>query len=294
MPKILLVGSIAFDIVFHISQDFQKSIPLQNGKIEKFNASYVANEKQEYPGGSSGNIAYWLGKQNISASIFAPVGEDFRTKGYRKKLEEFESEIRGLEKGYTANAYMISDPLHQQLIIWQPNIYAKNEESSLFEYYTDEELRNFDFACFSPGTPASIAKHMNEFRQKNKNAMIIFDPGQITPLFDKNIFQKCQKYSEILIGNDTEFQHFKTLEIQNNILKIETLGKKGVRTELEKKEKIFKTTPNEEAVNVTGAGDAFRAGFLASLSLGEDFERAIQNGMKWGAECVKYPSGQGN
>ncbi|MBI5414719.1 hypothetical protein HZA38_04355 [Candidatus Peregrinibacteria bacterium] len=196
--KILISGSLAFDVIFSIPIDFRKSIPLDNGKIRSFNASYTANGKNEFPGGTGGNIAFWLGEDGVPCSLFSAWGKDFSEKKYRQKLEKLGVEIHGKEGDFTAHAYMISDPLHQQLIIWQPNAYKFHDEISLHEYFSKEELKNFGYALFGAGSPKSIEKHISEFRQQNKTAIVIFDPGQVTPIFSKKSFQKCCKNSDIL------------------------------------------------------------------------------------------------
>ncbi len=191
--KILVVGSIAFDVIFSIPHDFRQSIPVENGAIRNFNASFIADEKKEFHGGTAGNIAYWLGKENTPSAIFSAFGKDFWEKGYEKKLKDLGVIIRGNIGEYSAHAYLISDPLHQQLIIWQPNAYEGNAKQSLFDFYTDVELQTFEYAIFSAGTPLSIQKHISEFREKNTSAKVIFDPGQITPIMSQEIFYACCK-----------------------------------------------------------------------------------------------------
>jgi len=297
MPnKILITGSLAFDVIFSIPEDFRISIPLENNEIRNFNATYIANEKKEFPGGTAGNIAFWCGHQDIPCSVLSAWGKDFEQKKYSKKLKDLNIDIRGTEGDYTAHAYMVSDPLHQQLIIWQPNAYEKNETQNLSEHFSDEEIKNFEIAIFSAGTPTSIKKHLIEFREKNKKAKIIFDPGQISPFFDAKDFNEICENSDILIGNDIEFQHFKkyTEKLPSNLKAIETLGEKGVKLHdpANNLEEIFTAEKVEKIVETTGAGDAFRAGFMTKLLETNNYELAIKNGVHFGAKCVTLPSGQ--
>ncbi|MCK5461192.1 hypothetical protein KAI58_04370 [Candidatus Gracilibacteria bacterium] len=290
--KILVYGSLAFDVIFSIPEDFRTSIPLENGKIRNFNATYIANEKQEFRGGTAGNIAFWLGKESIKSSIFSAWGKDFNQKGYREKLEDLGIKIKGFEGEFSAHAYIVSDPLHQQLVIWQPNAYEQNETQNLSDQFSDEDLEGFEYAIFSPGTPSSLLKHMKEFRKKNKTAIIFFDPGQVAPFFEAENFQKCCILSDVLVGNDIEFQHFNNYGIPKNMMLLETLGGRGVRFIQENKEVFFSAEKVEKVVETTGAGDAFRAGVLASLLQKKSWEESIRNGIKLGAKCVKLPSGQ--
>jgi len=291
MPKILLVGSIAFDVIFSISEDFRDSIPLRDGKIRNFNASYLADEKREHFGGTAGNIGFWCGVEKCPTTIFSAVGRDFDEKKYRRKLENLGVEIRGATGDFTAHAYLISDPLHQQLIIWQPNFYAKNESQRLADHFTPAELAGVELAIFSAGTPASIASHLAEFRVANPTAKIILDPGQISQFFEPEKFKKCAEKSDILIGNDIEFLHFEKYfdgKFPPNLKIIETLGDRGVNFD----GKNYPAEKVEKVVETTGAGDAFRAGFAVKFLETRNFEKSIRNGIRLGAECVRLPSAQ--
>jgi adenosine kinase len=290
--KVLVVGSLAFDVIFSIPHDFRQSIPLEDGRIRNFNASFVADGKKEFPGGTAGNIAYWLGTQHVSSAVFSAFGKDFWEKRYEQKLKKIGCTVRGNIGDHTAHAYLISDPLHQQLIIWQPNAYAINELQDLLDFYREEELKNFQCAIFAAGTPKSITKHLSEFRAHNPNATVIFDPGQMTPLFEKEGYWECCKKSDILIGNDIEFIHFKKWGIPEHITEIETRGELGVRLKKDGEEKNYPAEKVENVVETTGAGDAFRAGFIAGITKGHSFDEAIDLGTRLGARCTRLPSGQ--
>lgn len=291
--KVLVYGSLAFDVIFSVPEDFRKSIPLENGEIRNFNATYIANGKKEYPGGTAGNIAYWLSQGGVKNTVFSAWGEDFFQKKYREKLEKLGSEIRGAQGDFTAHAYMVSDPLHQQLIIWQPNAYEQNETQNLRDHLSEEELRSFDYVIFSPGSPSSIKKHIKEFRSINKEATIFFDPGQVSPFFAASDFCEIYEQSDILIGNDIEWKHFLDYGISGEKLAIETLGERGVRIiNPDGSDQHFQAQKVDHVVETTGAGDAFRGGLLSVLAIGGSLEEGIVKGMEFGAQCVQLPSGQ--
>lgn len=292
-PSVLVVGSIAFDIIFSIEHDFRKSIPVENGEIRSFNASFMANEKTEFPGGTAGNIAWWLGQKYVRSSVFSAVGEDFDSKGYRRRLQSRGAEVRGKTGNFSAHAYMISDPLHQQIIIWQPNAYLENKTQKLSEYYSSAELESFEVAIFAAGTHDSIPAHMAEFRTANPKATIIFDPGQITHTFEKEELAQCCRLADILVGNDIEFKHLRTLGLPHDIITIETFGAKGVTIVENGNETKIPAVTAEKVVETTGAGDAFRAGLISGILHGMSLPEAAQIGAELGAECVALPSGQG-
>ncbi len=292
--KVLVYGSLAFDVLFAIQDDFRKSIPLEAGKIRSFNATYIADSKNEHPGGTAGNIAFWLGQEGVSATIFSSFGADFVTKGYAQKLAAFNHTIVGYEGAHTAHAYQVSDPLHQQLIIWQPNSYSEIDKITLVEYLEPETLKNFEYAIFAPGTNVSIPKHLLEFREYNKDATVILDPGQWSPFWDPEKFKQCLGLADILIGNDIEYKHFQkfSASFNPNLIQIETLGERGVKVIRDGVSSQVKANPLDQVVETTGAGDAFRAGFLSILAKGGNFDTALTKGCELGAKCVTLPSAQ--
>ncbi len=292
--KIFVYGSIAFDVIFSVTDDFRKSIPLEAGEIRNFNATYIANKKDENPGGIAGNIAFWLGEAEVTSTVFSVFGKDFTTLGYRRRLEDYGHKIMGEEGEFTSHAYMVSDPLHQQLVIWQPNAAEVIDNIRLGDYVSEESLSGFEWAIFSPGSNVSLPKHIAEFRALNPKAKIILDPGQWTPFWEEEALIQTLGQVDFLIGNDIEFQHFNKYRnyFPEDLYEIETKGERGVEFRYKGGKKNFEALKVDNVVETTGAGDAFRAGFLSVVSQGGEFEEAIEKGCEFGARCVQLPSAQ--
>lgn len=293
--KILIYGSIAYDILFSIAQDFRDAISVKNNQIPNFNATYVAHEKTEFRGGTAGNIGYWLGTQDTSATIFSSVGRDFNEKGYQKILEGFNHKIAGPTGSFTAHCYQASDPKHQQLVIWQPNSYELIENTDLTKYLTQTELAQYEIAIFAPGTPESTTKHLKEFRQFNRTATVLLDPSQNASRWNSNDFLECLNLSQILIGNETEFSFYNKMmsgKTPEHLHFIKTFGEKGTVWQQNDEIQAFPAVPVKNVVETTGAGDAFRAGLICGLIKGKSFADAIKLGNKLGAKAVECQGAQ--
>lgn len=291
----LVVGSLAFDVIFSIPHDFRQSVPIEEGQIRNFNATYVANGKQEYPGGTAGNIACWLKELGENCSVFSAWGEDLETKGYHSKLTYGGTDLRGSEGEFTAHCYSVSDPLHQQLVIWQPNHYEINKTQSLLAHYSEVEIKHFNYAVFAAGTPDSILKHMTEFRTHNARATVVFDPGQVSPFFSPEEFKACVNLATIVVGNDIEEGHFNGYmqdDWPETVQRIVTLGDRGARYWENEAWVMVDPVSVKNVVETTGAGDAFRAGLITGLKNGEPLAAAIEKASKAGAACVQLPAGQ--
>lgn len=296
--SVLVVGSLAFDVMFSIPGDFRQSIKLKEGQIDHFNATYVANGKSQYPGGTAGNIAAWMGHENNQVSVFSAWGKDLDDEGYETTLKKLGHDLRGSVGDYTAHCYNVSDPEHQQLVIWQPNHYEANQAQSLNDFYSHEELSVFEIVIFSAGTPESILKHMLEFRAVNEAAKIMFDPGQVSPFFSAEAFAECVALADIVIGNKAEAEHFEGYMNDSwptTITKIITLGAQGVEFHAPEQEAItMAATKVDKVLETTGAGDAFRAGLIGGLLEGLSLEKSLASALSLGAQSVQLPAPQPN
>jgi len=303
MAKILVVGSISFDVLFDVHGDIKKEIPLRDGAISNINLMFTANSKKEYYGGTAGNIAYGLGLLKEKPIVFSLVGRDF-TPDYQEHLEKLGIIVKVIEKEneFSATYYAISDEAKQQIGIWQPNAYGKwIDKSQMLETLTKTELKAIKIAIFSPGTGISTRNMIKEFRKYNKRATVIFDPSQVLSIFyDKPLLLECISNSNIFIGNETEIAQLNTLFGLNvhDLLElgleavIETKGENGVVLYTKNNTievPAFKAIRFTEA---TGAGDAFRSGLISGLSHGKSLEESARLGTYMGAKSVEELGGQ--
>lgn len=302
--KALLVGSIAFDIIFSVHNRFREEILVQNGQVGSVSMMLTASEDTLHHGGTAGNIAYGLGMQKETPLLFSVVGTDFTRTGYRAALESVGVQMRVVEypDESTSKFYAITDQNIDQIGIFQPNVRRHLSEVSLSQTLDAAEFATIKVCVFSPGTANSIEQIMAEFSKLAPKAVIIFDPSQeLTIGFDKPKLIRCLKMSTIFIGNETEIEQLQTLTGQNlqELLKlgpkyiIETKGSEGsVVHTLGKKQKI-KAHKAKVFVDQTGAGDAYRAGLIKGLLDDLSITEACELGSRIAAKSVEFVGGQG-
>jgi adenosine kinase len=299
--KALIVGSVAYDVIFPVHGKIMDEIPLKEGKIEAVNMMFTAKNKSQYFGGTGGNIAYGLGLLKANPELFSLVGSDFLF-DYKPHLEKLGVDIKVVvnEKSFTATYYGISDELKHQIGIWQPNVYSETEESSL-NNLSEQDLQNVKVAIFSPGTGKTIYKHMKELRDRvGDEVKIIFDPGQILSIFyTKDLLKETLDLADILILNDIEMAQLTGLfgYTIDDVLKtntkcfIETKGANGSTIYGENVIHI-PAVKASKVVEVTGAGDAYRAGFIYGLLQDKSIEASCKLGSIMGARNVETNGGQ--
>ena len=298
MSEVLIVGSIGYDLVFEIHGAIKDKIILESGSVKNLDLLFTAKDLRKMYGGIAGNIAYGLGNLHTDCAVFSVVGADYKL-DYGKYLSDLgvKDYTVALNDRYTAAYYAVSDSNKDLIGVWQPNAHDEFHKFSLND--TIPDFSNVEYAIFSPGTSASMAKHIPELRQLNSGTKIIFDPGPVINFFDLEDLKNSLNFADIIIGNEIEIPILLNklgLSISDviNMSKtiIETLGSKGSKIYTDNGT-IVVAPIKVDAMEATGAGDAFRAGLLHGLAKGKNIEDSAKIGSYLGALSTKFHGGQG-
>ncbi|MEO8637748.1 MAG: PfkB family carbohydrate kinase [Candidatus Taylorbacteria bacterium] len=302
--KILVVGSVAFDVIFELTSAIREQVSVEGGKAGKQNLMFTAKGKEQFFGGTAGNISYGLGILGAKPLLFSVAGKDF-AQDYEKHLRKVgvDVKVKIISEGWTGVYYGMTDTLGEQVGVWQPNAYGEHiGKTHLEATINSDELKEVEVAIFSPGTPESTLMHMKEFRELNKKARMIFDPGQsLMALYHKSQFAQALKIADIFISNDIEILHAKNhfgfaLEetLREGKVVIETKGERGSIIFQDGKEpSLIPVFKPKKMVDPTGAGDAYRAGLLFGLSQGLSLRESAISGAKVATRCIEKRGAQG-
>ncbi len=304
--NILVSGSIVYDTIFSLRGKIKEQVVLEDGRLGNQSLMFTAKEKKVFFGGTAGNILYGLGSLGVSPFGVGIVGKDFNE--YEKRLKVLHTKPRFKKdlEGYCSSFYAMTDQNGEQIGVFQPGACDTHLNSfSLLETLSKKEIEDMDIAIFSPGTAKSIVNQITEFRNINKKAFVIFDPGQMLSIdFTKDLVLKALRKSTMGIFNETECNilHNKFGLDLNTIFSlgvkfvIETKGKDGsVLYEFENntlKQTPIKGLPVKKVIDPTGAGDAYRSGLIYGIASNKSIKEAMQIGSKLGAACVKAKGGQ--
>jgi adenosine kinase len=276
--KVIILGSIAFDYIMSFNEKFVNAVSIDKKK-EEYQSTITTNSRIQQFGGTAGNISYNLGLLKIGqVYIFGSVGKDFENLGYKDHISKFENINLGVDlhpKDPTAACYIVNDIKSNQMIIFSGGALDHNKDIDLTEKIKDPE--NFRYAINSPQSVEAMENFANQLYELG--IPMIFDPGQVTVMFPKNVLIDVINKSQILIGNSYEIKMIKEkagLNDDEMIKKVKaiitTKGADGSELSYrDEHSKVYRINipiakPNR-IEDATGAGDGYRAGILTGLML---------------------------
>lgn len=258
--KIIVTGSLAFDYIMNFPGEFMDS--LDPTKLHMLSVSFLAETLKKERGGTAGGIAYNLALLDSNPLLLATAGEDFdRYAEFLKKAGVDLSGLKIISEGATSMAMILTDKKNNQITAFHPGAMNSADTLSLKDIQAN-------FMVIAPTKPEAMAKAVKE--AKELSMPYLYDPGmQLPRLSDEDLMAGIEG-AEILIANDYEMGIIQSrLKINDEGLTnkvkilITTLGAEGSIIKTRDQEvKVAVAKPNE-VLDPTGAGDAYRAGFLA-------------------------------
>jgi adenosine kinase len=264
MKRLLVTGSLAYDRIMNFPRFFKDHfIP---DKLHNINVSFTVDAPKREFGGTGGNIAYNLALLEEKPTILSTAGNDFDA--YATWLLQNGIGTEGIEISKdvaTASAYIITDQGDNQI-----TAYSGGPDEAP---YTKNVAREEALAIVAP---TGITK-MRSFPKLFKELGIpyYFDPSQRIPMLSPEDLTSIIGDSDAVFVNDYELALIKNktgwsetdIKEKTKTLVV-TLGKEGSRILTKDGEEHVRAVPVENAVDPTGAGDAYRAGFMKGAMRG--------------------------
>jgi adenosine kinase len=289
MP-LLIAGSIATDHLMTFEGKFEDSLVVE--QLDKLSVSFLVNDLEIRRGGVAPNICFGLGQLGLSPVLVGAAGEDFTD--YRSWLERHGVDCESVhisDSKHTARFVCTTDTTMAQFASFYPGAMS---EARLIELGPIvERVGAPDFVLIGADDPDGMLRHTEECRQRGY--AFIADPSQQLAFGEGDLIRKLIEGATLLFSNEYESHliESKTGWSGEEILdlvgtQVITLGKDGVRIIAKGREPIVVPALNNvHAVEPTGVGDAFRAGFLAATEWGLSHERAAQVGCTLAAYVVE-------
>jgi len=300
--KIILSGSIAVDRILHFSGHFKDQIKPE--KLDVLSVSILLDQLLDTRGGIAANIAYGLALLGEKPVLYGSVGQNSRS--YMEDLAKL-----GVETNYvhystvpTASFTVMTDQADCQIGGFFPG--AMSDAQSLdFHEFGESKLaesvdhENENFIVISPHDPAQMARQVSICTEQKLR--LFYDVGQQATNISGTDIQAGIEAAELLIVNEYEMAVLveKTGWTQAQILEkvtvcVVTLGEKGsyLYQGLNKEQTAIPALKVTQVVDPTGAGDAFRAGFLYGYARDLELQTCVQLGSTLAASAIEHQGTQ--
>jgi adenosine kinase len=230
----------------------------------------------------AGNISFGLGCLGLNPLLVGSVGQDFAE--YRGWLQVHGVDTSGVQTSatrHTARFTATNDTEGNQIASFYPG--AMSEDASI-DIASLAATNGVDLVLIGAGDPAAMQRYTADCRAAGipfaadfSQQVAFLDGEAMRTLIDGAAYLFCNEYEEAVIESKTGWSNADILDRVST--RVITLGADGARVERPGAEPIVVgSLPDAKLVEPTGAGDAFRCGFLAAAAWGLSTERAIQLG----------------
>ncbi len=272
---LIITGTVAYDYIMDFPGSFGDHI--LPDQIHKINVSFIVNKFARRRGGTAGNVAYSLGLLSTPHILYSVAGKDFDEykKGFRTVKISLDHVVID-KKTYTATGFAMTDKNNNQIWGYFYGAAENNPKLQLKKVATKNDL-----VLIGPaGTKGPITFVRQCVEEK---IPYMFDPGfNLTYVSDEHLAIGVT-HAAYIIGNDYELDIIKhRVKNWGKLCKdktiITTLGEKGAI--INDKGTVYNIKPAKpkRVIDPTGAGDAWRAGFLAGLERNFDLQTCGQMG----------------
>ena len=266
----LITGSMAYDTIM-VFPDYFKNHILPD-QVHILNVSFLVPELRREFGGCAGNIAYNLKLLEKQPLPMATVGRDFAS--YREWLSQCgidQRYLKTVEDSYTAQAYITTDLADNQITAFHPGAMSFAHLNQV------PHGGGIDIGIVAPDGRDGMIQHAEQFHQAG--IPFIFDPGQGTPMFEKEELIRFIELASWAIFNDYEAKLVQektglTPELSSDGVDavVVTKGSEGSVIYIDRKPVPVPVAKPQKVVDPTGCGDAYRAGVIFGLLEDYDWE----------------------
>jgi sugar/nucleoside kinase (ribokinase family) len=266
MPDFWVVGPIAWDRVLHVP-----FLPPSGGFVQASGAA-------ERPGGSGANAAMALASTGARVHMVGYVGDDEPGARLRAMLSAAGVDVRFVHDrdGHTSEVVILVEPSGERAIcgIWPDLLHTVEVPADVIQ----------------PGDLVYYAAWHKEFltamRQLVGRGITIaaVPPPTPTPALPVTY----------VIGSESQYAALDARHVVHDgedavRAVVVTRGKDGVAIH-DRDSSIAYPAHRVSAVDTTGAGDAFAAGFLHQIAAGASVDHAASAGIAWAAATVQSPA----
>lgn len=256
----------------HVVLDHILSVP----NLPRAEASVRVTDRNTYFGGTGGNVARGAARLGVRTALASFVGEDFPA-AYRQALERDGvdlADLRAIRGAATPTAWIFTDPHGNQTTVIDQGPMWDAARRPLPEH----TVRSAQLVHLGTGRPEYHERVARLAARLGKT--IAFDPSQeISYAYSRASFLRLLRIADLFFGNEAEVAlalRYTRLRSPRQLLRyvdqvVVTRGRRGsLVVTRQDGEHAIPRIRIRRVLDVTGAGDAYRAGFYAGIARGYD------------------------
>lgn len=272
MPEIITLGDLNLDILFYLNR-----LPSKGGES-------LAPTLEVHPGGSAANVAVALSRLGLNVGFIGAVGNDVIGEFLLRNMESENVDVSLLarKKDYTGVMVIIVTRDGERTILGYRGANRLLSEKDVEEEYFKTIKYAFVSGYALLENPQKKAAYKMMKIAREKGAKIFVDICEVLAGRTWSKLKKLLLLSDYLLMNEREFEMF--IVDEKNISSIFEYGVEaiivkrgcnGART-FTKQGVCDMPAFRVEAVDTTGAGDAFDAGFIYGIFRKYNMRRSLE------------------
>lgn len=291
--RIACTGSIANDYLMTFPGRFHEQ--LVHDQLERLSLSFLVDSLEVRIGGVASNIAFGIGLLGHRPILVGAIGHDFPAE-HERWLADHNVDLDSVhvsETLHTGRFLCTNDQAESQIASFYPG--AMVEARSIELAPIADRVGGLDLVVVSPNDPDAMQRHTREALALGID--VVADPSQqiarldgdaLRPLIDGATYLICNDYERSLIERKTGWTGEELLDHVD--VCITTHGPKGSHIERAGSERVAVDAVRvreDVPLEPTGAGDAYRAGFLSGLAWDLPLARCAQLGSLLGVLALE-------
>lgn len=237
--RVICAGHVNWDVTLHV------------GHLPTADSEARIHEHHSGGGGSAANTAVALAQLGVSTGIIASVGTDTNGRAARSELRESDVDTTELQtvEGQTAVKYLVVAPNGEAFVLGTDGVNESVAPNAVSESYirTSDHLHLTGQAPETAGTLAEIAT--------DAGVGVSFDPGRRCT---GRSYDRTLELADIVFLNRRESE---MIDIPEECVVVRKHGEGGANAHTPQRTHHHPGY-HVDAVDTTGAGDAFAAGFI--------------------------------
>jgi ribokinase len=263
---IVVLGDINVDVV-----------TVHDGPIA--NGSDTAAKISLRPGGSGANVAAWLARAGKPVTLIGRVGDDALADVALRGLEGVELQVIRDPTRPTGTCVVLVAPGGERTMLPDPGANDALTVAELPEL-TGDILHVSGYTLMRPGSRQAALEAIDRARENGMKISV--DPASAAPLANDPVFLQRVAPIDLLLPNADEAAVLgPQIDVPELVITRGAMGATwtdGIETV------AVRAVPVDDAVDTTGAGDAFAAGFLSAWP--GPPQQALEAGARLAAEAV--------